>query len=152
VSVRLAEVFVSLSLLSITLFGADADPFVGTWKLHWEKSHSAQPRPKRAVRRYQQSGDGVRVHETWEYSDGKQETVDYTAKYDGNEYPVPTKEGVTVAFTRPDRYTVTGVTRSNGKTEFTCKRHVSKDGNTLTIEKYSVGESTTEVLVYDRMK
>ena len=54
-----------LILLSISLFGATPDPFIGKWKLNWEKSHSSHPRPKSVIRSYRQSGSGVRVQETW---------------------------------------------------------------------------------------
>jgi hypothetical protein len=155
VRVRLFKLVLAFALLAIVLFGAEPDPFIGKWKLNWAKSHSSQPRPKSVVRSYQRSGKGVRVQETWVYGDGKQEKVDYTANYDGHDYPVGAAKGKTVAFTRLDLYSVEGVSKSDGKTEYTFKRSVSKDGNTLTVEMTkadSAGKMSTEVLVYDKME
>ncbi len=152
---RLAKVLVALNLLSIILMGADPDPFVGKWILNWEKSRSTQPRPKSVIRRYQQSGNGVRVQEAWVDASGKKANLDYVAGYDGHDYPVRSTKGETVAFTRPNRYTVQGVSKKDGKVKYTFKRLVSPDGKLLTVEMTladSAGKPTTELLVYDKMK
>ena len=152
---RLARILISLTALSMPLFGADPDPFFGKWLLNWAKSHSPQPQPKSAIRKYQKSGNGVRVQETWIDAGGKKMSLDYVAGYDGNEYPVRTVKGATVAFTRPDRFTVHGISRRDGKVVYTFKRTVSPDGATLTVELTRAtedGNSTTEALVYDKLK
>lgn len=85
---------------------------------------------------------------------GKQQKTEYTGKYDGRDYPVRHQKGKTVEFTRPDPYTVEGMTKTDGKTDYTFRRYVSKDGKTLTIELTtldSAGKPSTEVLVYDKL-
>ncbi len=152
---RRAGLVVFLSLLSTSLVGAEPDPFIGKWKLNWEKSQSPQARPKSVVRTYRASGGGVRVQENWIHSDGKKQKLDYTAAYDGNNYSINSAKDQTVAFTRPDPYTVEGASKAGGKTAYTFKRYVSKDGKTLTIEMTRLdpaGKPSTEVLVYDRVK
>jgi hypothetical protein len=152
--VRLAKVFVSLSLLSMMLFGAEDDPFLAKWRLNWEKSHSSQPQPKSVTRSYRKSGNGVRVQETWVDASGKKNSLDYVASYDGHDYPVRTAKSDTVAFTRSDRNTVEGVSKKDGKVAYTFKRRVSPDGRTLTVELTTTdpaGKATTEVLVYDKV-
>jgi hypothetical protein len=152
---RLTIFVLSLCLLPIFLFGGEPDPFVGKWKLNWERSHSSQPQPKSVVRMYQLVKNGVRVREAWVQSDGKQTKVDYTANYDGQDYPIPSQKGATVAFKRTDPNTVEGVSKSNGKTNYTFKRYVSDSGKTLTLEMMrvdSAGKPSTEVLVYDKVR
>jgi hypothetical protein len=135
-------------------FGADPDPFLGKWKLNWDKSHSPEAKPKSAVRSYKKSGAGVRVSELWVDQDGKRTKLDYVAAYDGKEYPVRTASGNTVSFTRPDAHTVVGSSKTKGNVAYTFKRVVSEDGNTLTIHltNPSAGEAPTRMLVYDRVK
>jgi hypothetical protein len=130
--------------------GADADPFVGKWKLNWSKSRSSGQAPRRAVRKYAKSGDGVRVSEDWVDLAGKHTRLDYIAAYDGKDYPVRTKKGMTVAFTHRDPLTVEGVSKTDGKVDYTFKRMVSPDRKTLTIEMVKTGADPI-VLVYDRM-
>jgi len=153
--VRTARMLVSLTALSLIAFGADRDPFFGKWKLNWEKSQSTQPRPKSAIRSYHPSGSGVRVRESWVNADGKKNLLDYIARYDGQDYPVPTRTGATVAFKRADLYTVEGVSKTLGKIEYTFKRFISKDGKTLTVALTRVdpsGAPATEMLVYDKVR
>jgi hypothetical protein len=145
-------------LLSVVIvaaaFGGDADPFLGKWRLNWGKSHSTGPAPKRAIRKYTKSGDGVRVSEDWIDLDGKRTRLDYVANYDGKDYPVPTSKGVTIAFHHTDPLTVEGVSKTDGKVNYTFRRMVSQDRKTLTIEMSRAdaeGKTSTVVLVYEKM-
>lgn len=152
---RLAKVLVVLNLFSIILGGAEPDPFIGKWILNWARSQSTHLRPRSVIRRYRQSENGVRVQETWVAANGKKTSLDYVANYDGHDYPVRSAKGETVAFTRPNTYTVQGVSKMDGKVKYTFRRLVSPDGKTLTVEMTttdSVGKPATELLVYDKMK
>lgn len=135
-------------------FGADPDPFIGTWKLNWDKSRSSDAKPKTAVRSYKKSGNGVRVSELWVDENGKRVKLDYVAAYDGKDYAVRTTKGNTVSFTRPDAHTVVGSSKIGGNVAYTFRRFVSEDGKTLTIHLTtpSGGSTPTQVLVYDRVK
>ena len=65
-----------------------------------------------------------------------------------------TSKGDTISFTRPDNFTVVGVSKTGGKVAATFRRSVSPDRKTLTIEITRAdgsGKSETEVLVYERM-
>jgi hypothetical protein len=144
-----------LALVAVaSLCGADPDPFIGTWKLNWEKSRSSEEKPKSAVRTYKKSSNGIRVSELWVDHTGKRIKLDYVAAYDGKDYQVRTAAADTVAFTRPDPHTVVGASKTNGNVAYTFKRIVSEDGKTLTIEiaNPSAGEAAAKVLVYDRIK
>jgi hypothetical protein len=152
------RVILGLALFTMSpllLSGAEPDPFLGKWKLNWDKSHSLSSAPKSAVRKYSKSGDGVHVSETWIDLSGKHQQVNYKANYDGRDYPVPTSKGHTVAFTKTDPFTVEGVSKSDGKVDYTFRRMVSSDRKTLTIElakRDASGAPASEVLVYDKVK
>jgi hypothetical protein len=151
---RPALILILLTLTSAALSAADADHAIGRWKLNWARSHSAQPAPESAIREYAQTAGGVRVSETWKGPDGKTIELDYTAAYDGKDYPVKAGTASTVAFTRHDAHTAEGVSKTNGKVAYTFTRKVSRNGKTLTIEmakRDSAGKPFKELLVYDRM-
>ena len=147
----------SLTLLTIlpllNLSAADPDPFLGKWKLNWDKSHSSEPQPKSAIRTYRSAKNGVRVSEVQVDQSGKRAKLDYIAAYDGKEYPIPTAKDMTVAFTRPEPHTVVGSAKRNGRVAYLFKRVVSSDGKTLTIEFADApGATPARVLVYDKVK
>jgi hypothetical protein len=151
---RIPGILILFSLSCVAaLNGADKDPFLGKWKLNWEKSNSSDPKPKSATRTYKQSGSSVRVSEVWVDQDGKSSKLDYVAKYDGKDHPVRTAKGRTVAFTKSDPRTVEGVSKTNGSFVSAFKRSVSDDGKTLTIEiKDGPTAPPAKVLVYDKIK
>jgi hypothetical protein len=139
----------------LLLSGADPDPFLGKWKLNWDKSHSQGAAPKSAVRKYSRFHDGVHVSEKWIDLGGKHQQIDYKANYDGKEYAIPASKGHTVAFTKTDPFTVEGVSKTDGKVDYTFRRIVSPDRKTLTIElakRDAAGAPAPEVLVYDKVK
>jgi hypothetical protein len=151
---RLAGLSLLLTVAAGAAFGADPDPFLGKWKLNWSKSQSAEQAPKSAVRKYAKSGRGVHVSEDWVELDGKHMKLDYVADYDGKDYPVRTGQGVTVAFRHTDPFTVEGVSKTDGKVNYTFRRIVSPDRKTLTIEMSKTdkeGKNSPVVLVYERM-
>jgi len=147
--------FLVLSTLLVSVgFAADSDPFLGKWKLNWSKSHSSDAAPKRAIRKYTKSGEGVRVSEDWVGPDGKHLKLDYIANYDGKEYPVRTNKTETVSFRHTDPFIVEGASKVDGKVRYLFKRIVSQDRKTLTIEMSTPDAQAKEpsiVLVYERM-
>jgi hypothetical protein len=151
---RIIRLFLVPAVIATAAFAADADPFLGKWKLNWGKSRSSEPAPKSAVRKYTKHGEGVRVSEDWVEVGGKHMKLDYIAAYDGKDYPVASSKGATVAFTHTDPFTVEGVSKVNGKVSYTFKRVVSPDRKTLTIEMAkndAEGKASPIVLVYEKM-
>jgi hypothetical protein len=140
--------------LSGLLLGANIDPVIGRWKLNWEKSQSERPAPKRVLRTYAKFRDGFKVSEVWRDQDGKITKFVYTAKYDGQEYPISHEGGGTITFTRKDANVAQGVSKTEGNGTYTFKQTVSQDGKTLIIEtarKDSSAKERKDVLVYDKM-
>ena len=65
------------------------DPVLGTWKLNVEKSkYDPGPRPKNSTLIYEAAGQGVKVRASGVGAQGQPTGVEYTASYDGQDYPV----------------------------------------------------------------
>ena len=146
---RILTLAVLLCNAVLSLSGADLDPFIGKWKLNWDKSKTSDPAPKSVIRSYSPVGKGVTVDEVWTKADGMVVRTHYTANYDGKEYASDTPSGVTISFKRKDRYMVVGESKLNGKLEYRFTRSVSNDGKVLTIEMDEPNNKRT--LVYDRI-
>jgi hypothetical protein len=66
-----------------------ADPTVGTWKLNTAKSkYSPGPAPMSATITYEETADGIKRTGESVLPDGTKTSFEYTAKYDGKDYPV----------------------------------------------------------------
>jgi hypothetical protein len=145
----------SILLLIVAAFASEADLVIGTWKLNWAESRSRSDKPKSVTRTYRKAGSGTRVTELWVDAAGKTTKLDYTAAYDGKDYPVANNGDMTVTFLRHDATRAEGVGKRNGVVEQTFRRTVSNDGKKLTIEIKRAdanGDPYTDVLVYDRVK
>jgi hypothetical protein len=79
----------------------------------------------------------------------------YTAKYDGQEYPISHEGGGTITYTRHDANVAEGVSKTEENGTYTFKQTVSKDGKALIIEttrRDSSGKERKSVLVYEKIK
>ena len=148
-------IVVTLSWLAVSssLWGADAA--LGSWKLNVAKSkYSPGPLPQSASVKYEASDCGYkRTGETIE-ADGTKSAFEYTAKYDGKEYPV-TGSAIfdTIAVKRIDDNASEATLRKVGKVVRHAKRVISKDGKVMTITMTGTnekGEKVHNVAVYDK--
>ncbi|MDQ6705604.1 MAG: hypothetical protein M3Z85_06535, partial [Acidobacteriota bacterium] len=70
-----------------------ADPAVGSWKLNVAKSkYSPGPAPKSATITYEETADGIKRTAESIDAEGKKTSFEYTAKFDGKDYPVSGSE------------------------------------------------------------
>jgi hypothetical protein len=153
-SMRRVRIPLLTVLLSGLLLGANTDPVIGRWKLNWGKSQSEGAAPKSVIRTYAKSRDGFRVSEVWKDPDNTTKFI-YTAKYDGQEYPISHEGGGTITFTRRDANVAEGVSKTEENGTSTFRQTVSQDGKTLTIETTrtdSSGKERKNMLVYDKLK
>lgn len=148
-----ARIPLLMVMLSAVLLGANTDPVIGRWQLNWEKSHAEGAAPKSAIRTYSQLRDGFKVSEVWKGRDGSMRKFIYTAKYDGQEYPLSHEGGGTIKFTRHDANVAEGVSITQENGTYTFRQTVSPDGKRLTIETTrtdSDGKERKYILVYDK--
>lgn len=132
-----------------------ADPAVGTWKLNVAKSkYSPGPPPKSATVTYEASGEGIRRTGQTVNADGQTTSFEYTAQYDGKDYPVKGNPNAdSISLKRVNDRTVEGTLKKEGKVTTNVRRVVSADGKTLTITvkgKNAQGQNVNNVSVYEK--
>jgi hypothetical protein len=87
-------------------------------------------------------------------ADGNKTTFEYTAKYDGKDYPVTGSETFDmIALKRINDRTTEATLKKSGKVVSTARRVVSKDGKTLTLTitgTNAKGQKMKNIAVYDK--
>ena len=94
-----------------------ADPAIGTWKLNTAKSkYSPGPAPKSATITFEETADGVKRTGESIDADGNKTSFEYTAKYDGKDYPVSGSDLYdAIALKRLNDHTVESTLKKSGK-------------------------------------
>src|SRR5215813_10544203 len=112
-----------------------ADPIIGTWKLNLAKSKLIPgPPPKSQTVTYEAVGQGVKVTVKGTDAEGKPVDYQYTANYDGKDYPVTgNPDWDATSLKRIDANTVEFTRKRAGKVVGTATIVVAKDGKTLTL-------------------
>jgi hypothetical protein len=141
---------------TVTAYGADHS--LGTWKLNGEKSkYSPGPFPVKTITSVREAaGDGVKVTNTGERSDGTAINATYTAKFDGSPASV-TGQGSpydTVALKQVNANKFTYETK-NGTNKYHAhgEIEISHDGKTMTFKSKGTdadGKPMEVTLVYDK--
>ncbi|MGB9067877.1 MAG: hypothetical protein WCC21_04855 [Candidatus Acidiferrales bacterium] len=130
----LLSLILLLVVVPIALCGTD--PFVGTWKLNLEKSKDASDRPrlpKSETIVVEGRDDGLKV--TYDLISARGEPVhfEYSAKYDGKEYPeTGTTHADAVQMKRISANENIVTNKKDGKVVEIITCVISKDGKTRT--------------------
>ena len=111
-----------------------ADSIVGTWTLNVAKStYSPGPPPKSLTVKFEAAGDGIKSTSDTVAADGSSSHTEYTASYDGKDYPLKgMKDADTVSLRRIDANSTERTDKMGGKVVRTYKRTLSADGKTMT--------------------
>ncbi len=142
--------------LALPGVGTENDAYVGTWKMNVAKTtYDPGPVPRSAVDVNSTTADGaVRSVQDLVAADGTKSRVEWTASFDGKDYPVTGGvPGTTISLKRPDRWTVDWVWKVPGKSTSTGRTVYSKDGKTRIIDDKVVGvdgKTTVRHRVYER--
>jgi len=154
---RLFGCAIAMMVTALTLFvvTSAADQLSGTWKVNAEKSkYSPGPPPKSVTVVVESDENNYKVDATGTDSDGKPIHVQYSAKFDGKDYPVTgIPNADTVSVKRIDANTVEAVQKKDGKVVMTITSTVSKDGKTRTSTwhgKNAEGKDVHNVVVMDK--
>jgi hypothetical protein len=150
---RYAKLAFGLLGLAATLVAAD--PAIGTWKFNAAKStYTPGPPPKSATIAYEEAADGIKRTGESVDAEGKTTSFQYTAKYDGNEYPVIGSDLYeTITLKRINDQTTEATLKKSGKVVSNARRVVSKDGKVMTLTitgSNPKGEKMHNVAVYDK--
>ncbi len=145
----------TLGFRPLSLLAQGTDPAAGTWELNLAKSKfSPGPPPKSQTRTYEVTGADVKYTLKGIDAEGKPTLVQYSAKYDGKDYPVTGSQDFdAIALKRVDAVTAQATLKKGGKVAQTGTRVVSKDGKTLTLTttgKDAKGQAVNNVLVFDK--
>ena len=132
-----------------------ADQFTGTWTLNVAKSkYSPGMPPKAQTTKLETLKDGIREIVDRVNADGSKTHWDFTAKFDGKDYPItgdPDRDMASVK--KVDDYTLEVVNKKAGKVTTSMKLVVAKDGksrtNTVT-GKTSTGVDINNILFFDK--
>jgi hypothetical protein len=131
------------------------EPLEGTWLLDVGKSiFSPLPGLKGQMRTYAMSNGVEKMTARGIGADGKPTLVQYTARYDGNDYDIiGSSGGNRISLKRIDRLTTESTEKHDGKPTIVATRHVSDDGKTLTVDTHGTlpdGRQLQATLVFHR--
>ena len=150
-TIHIAVMISSVLVRSAPLAGQTDSSWFGTWTLNLARStYSPNPPPyKRAIRRIERSGDDIKITDEMVRSRGGVTHLEWTGKFDGQDYPVQGVELVlTNAYRRVDDRTYELIQKIDGDVVATARVAMSPDGNTITTVNSSRTASATTV--YER--
>jgi hypothetical protein len=156
--IKMLAVFVTSMLLvafALSLAAAAPDQHSGTWKLNPDKSsYSPGPAPKSNTVMIKSEADSIQLSSDGIDAAGNPTHVEYTAKYDGKDYPITgVPNADTVALERPDANTIRSTMKKGDLVVMTVTSVISKDGKTRTSTfkgKNAEGQDINNVVVYDK--
>jgi len=145
----------TLSLAAAAAAAAAGDQSSGTWKMNAEKSkYSPGPGPKNLTVVIDCDESNYKIDATGTDSDGKPLHVQYSAKFDGKDYPTTgVANADSISVKRIDASTIETQQKKDGKVMMTVTSKVSKDGKTRTSTwhgKNAEGKDVHNVVVFDK--
>jgi len=115
---------------------AQDNPFIGAWKLNIAKSKASGVQiPKSETRTVVAQGNGETVTYEGVGANGNPISYSFTNTFDGKDTPISGTHPLgsdTIALKRVDASTITSISKKAGKTIFTTKTVMSKDGKVST--------------------
>ena len=144
-----------LSCLTLFVATAGADQLSGTWSINAEESkYSPGPPPKSLMVVVESDENNYKIDATGTDGDGKPIQIQYSAKFDGKDYPATgIANADTASVKRIDASTVETMQKKDGKVVMTVTTKVSKDGETRTSTwrgKNAEGKDVHNVVVFDK--
>jgi len=132
-----------------------SDPRIGTWKLNVAKSkYSPGPAPQSLTVNVEPSGQGEKVTTEFVNADGTRTATEYTANFDGKDYPLTGSQiADTVSLKRSNARTTVRTDKKGGKVAQTLRRVVSKDGKTMTVTTKGTnaqGQAVNNVALFEK--
>ena len=144
-----------VGVLTLFVATAAADQASGTWKMNTEKSkYSPGPAPKSVTVVVESDDTNYKIDATGTDADGKPIHVQYSAKFDGKDYPATgVANADSVSVKRIDANTIETMQKKDGKVMMTITSKVSKDGKTRTSTWHgqnAEGKDVHNVVVFDK--
>ena len=153
-SIVVSVTMVFILVLALSTVALAADPHVGTWKLNVAKSKYSYPAPKSSTIKVTAQKNGIKSVSDSVDAEGQATHVEFTARYDGKDYPVTGIQAIdTIAFRKIKARTFDVVAKKAGKEIGTAREVFSKDGKTYTFTakgKNAQGQDINYIAVYDK--
>jgi hypothetical protein len=145
-----------LVALALNAPAAAADQQSGTWKMDPAKStYSPGPAPKSVTVEIESDADNIKLSSDGIDAAGNPTHLEYTAKYDGKDYPITGAPNAdTISLTRIDARTTESISKKAGQVVMTVRSVISKDGKTRTSTfkgKDAQGQDVNNVVVYNKL-
>ena len=141
----------------LLLFSAPAphqkpDPLMGTRTLNVAKSTFDQgAAPKSRTARFESFDGGIRVTVKGINGDGKPLDMKYTARFDGQDYPVSgAGQWDALSMKRLDQFTFEQARKKGGQVLNTARFVVSPDGKVLTVTETGADGKQIDKLVFEK--
>ncbi len=139
----------------VSLSAQGSDPRLGTWKLNVAKSqYSPGPAPQSLTVKVEPSGQGEKVTTETVNADGTRTTAQYTANFDGKDYPLTGSPiADMVSLKRIDARTTERTDKKGSTVATTLVRVVSQDGKTMTVTTKGTnaqGQAVNNVLLFEK--
>lgn len=144
-----------LVALALNVSATPADEHSGTWKMNPAKSnYNPGPAPTSITVKIASDADNMKLTSDGIDAAGKPTHVEYTAKFDGKDYPITgIPNADTVALERLDASTIRSTTKKGNQVVMTVTSAISRDGKTRTATfkgKNAEGLDVNNVVVYDK--
>lgn len=144
-----------LAALALSVVAGAADQHSGTWKMNPAKSkYSPGPAPKSNTVKIDSDADNLKLSSDGIDAAGNPTHVEYTAKYDGKDYPITGLPNAdTVAIERLDASTIRSTLKKGDQVVMTVTSVISKNGKTRTSTfkgKDAQGQDVNNVVIYDK--
>ena len=144
-----------LVALAVSVFAAAADQQSGTWKMNSAKSnYNPGPAPKSNTVKIASDADNIKLSSDGIDAAGNPTHVEYTAKYDGKDYPITgVPNADTIALERLDASTIRSTMKRGDQVVMTVTSVISKGGTTRTSTfkgKNAEGQDINNVVVYNK--
>jgi hypothetical protein len=141
--------------LALNVPVAAADQQSGVWKMDPAKSkYDPGPAAKSITLKIESDGDNIKYSSDGIDASGNPTHMEYTAKYDGKDYPITGNPNAdTVALERTDANTTRSTLKKDGQVMMTVTSVVSNDGKTRTSTfkgKNAKGQDVNNILVYNK--
>ena len=144
---KLGSGIAGLFLAVPVLAAQKPDPFIGTWTLDVARSRyvgAAAPKSQTAV--YAVVGSGYHVTADGVDGQGKPIHVEYTANFDGKEYPVTgSTDYDMIVMKRISTTSISSMRKRGGRVVQNVTMTVSRDGNTRTVTTNGVNAAGSKI-------
>jgi hypothetical protein len=136
-------------VLALVTVAAAADPFIGTWKMNTAKAKVIGPGTpdKSSIAKLEAIENGIKFTSDVVSADGKPSHIEFTAKFDGKDYPVKGVDVDSIMVKKIKPNTLEYYFKKGGKVVSTYLAIVYKDGKTTSVTMKTKGPKGEDITI-----